>query len=109
MSEKKTENQDFQQKALGNTPTIALSICGIIIALSLSFRIADIEVSEGINKFIAAKARAVELEVEGQANVPSDLEKRLELIEERLNTIKDTQDELKRFAHETKGKLIYVD
>ncbi len=59
-------NQDFQNKAIGAAPKFAMSLAGLIIALALSFRLADIEISDGINRYIAAKAKAVELEVENR-------------------------------------------
>jgi len=87
------ENNDFQKQALGKTPSAALAICGIIIALSLSFNIANINISEGINRWLAAKALATELEVQRE-NVPVDKE-----LLKRVETLEEVVEDLKKNSH----------
>ena len=99
-------NQDFQQNALGKTPTTALALCGVIIALSLSFRIAGIDVSDGINRYIGAKATALELSVQG--NTVSDTQQAFnESLEQRVIFLEKRVEELSTVAHAPKGKLLY--
>ncbi|CAH9011873.1 putative TMhelix containing protein [Vibrio phage 496E54-1] len=100
------KQNDFQQNALGKTPATALAICGVIIALSLSFRIAGIDVSDGINRYIGAKATALELSVQG--NPLSDTQQAFnEELEQRIIFLEERVDELSEVAHAPKGKLLY--
>ena len=128
--ESKRDTSDFQNKALSKTPTFAISLCGILISLSLAFRIMGLDVSTPLNRYMAAKSLAIELEVESGSGrkfeerfiiVEKQLESKLVEIEISVSEIRqDTEqistvvhgnlkaiDEMKEVAHAPKGKLIY--
>lgn len=120
MSDQNSQGQDFQNRALGAAPKFAMSIAGLIIAISLALKLSDIQLSQGINTYIAAKARAVELEVENGvygSKVDYDeilkLKEELELVRNKLKDEVAALDEhidiLYEAAHHYNGKNVTRD
>lgn len=116
---KKSEGNDFQKDAISSAPKWAISICGIILALSLSLKLADINVSDPLNRYFNAVATVMEEEAKSSLGSQSqvlldELVQRVDNLEktsERLVEVQEelhlTQEALKQVAHKPKGELIF--
>ena len=95
-------NGDFQQNAISSAPKWAISICGILLALSMSLKLSDIDVSTPLNRYFNALATTMESEAvnESQKDFNSDMRNRIAKLEERVK-------DLSKVAHAPKGKLLY--
>ncbi|AUR84695.1 coil containing protein [Vibrio phage 1.063.O._10N.261.45.C7] len=102
MDNQKGKNGDFQQNAISSAPKWAISICGILLALSMSLKLSDIDVSTPLNRYFNALATTMESgAVNGsQKDFNSDVSIRIDNLEERVT-------ELSEVAHAPKGKLLY--
>ncbi|CAH9011853.1 coil containing protein [Vibrio phage 277E43-1] len=100
-SQKKTDG-DFQQNAISSAPKWAISICGILLALSMSLKLSDIDVSTPLNRYFNALATTME------AGAVSDTQQAFnEELEQRIIFLEERVDELSEVAHAPKGKLLY--
>ncbi|AUR87531.1 coil containing protein [Vibrio phage 1.101.O._10N.261.45.C6] len=113
------KQNDFQKDAISSAPKWAISICGIILALSLSLKLADINVSDPLNRYFNAVATVMEEEAKSSLGSTSqllleetvqrvdELEKTSEKLVEVQDELKKVQTTLKEVAHKPKGELIY--
>lgn len=101
-SNPKKGDGDFQQNAISSAPKWAISICGILLALSMSLKLSDIDVSTPLNRYFNALATTMEAgavnDTQGAFN--ESLEQRVIFLEKRV-------EELSTVAHAPKGKLLY--
>lgn len=98
------QQNGFQEKAVNSTPKVAIAFCGILISLSLAFRIMGLDVSTPLNRYMAAKSLAIELQVESQAGKSFE-EERLEM-QRHLQEVKSTVEELNRKTNEVQDSLV---
>ena len=96
------KQNDFQQNAISSAPKWAISICGILLALSMSLKLSDIDVSTPLNRYFNALATTMEAEAvnDTQKAFNEELEQRIIFVEERV-------EELSEVAHAPKGRLLY--
>lgn len=96
------KNGDFQQNAISSAPKWAISICGILLALSMSLKLSDIDVSTPLNRYFNALATTMEAGAvnETQQAFNESLEQRVIFLEKRVEA-------LSTVAHAPKGKLLY--
>ncbi len=96
------KQNDFQQNAISSAPKWAISICGILLALSMSLKLSDIDVSTPLNRYFNALATTMEAGAvnDTQRDFNEELEQRIIFVEERV-------EELSEVAHAPKGRLLY--
>lgn len=96
------KQNDFQQNAISSAPKWAISICGILLALSMSLKLSDIDVSTPLNRYFNALATTME------AGAVNDTQKAFnEELEQRIIFVEERVDELSEVAHAPKGRLLY--
>ncbi len=96
------KQNDFQQNAISSAPKWAISICGILLALSMSLKLSDIDVSTPLNRYFNALATTME------AGAVNDTQKAFnEELEQRIIFVEERVEELSEVAHAPKGRLLY--
>ncbi len=96
------KQNDFQQNAISSAPKWAISICGILLALSMSLKLSDIDVSTPLNRYFNALATTME------AGAVNDTQKAFnEELEQRIIFVEERVEKLSEVAHAPKGRLLY--